>query len=267
MVDLDNNDEIKLSKPDHLYSDSLSLITAERTEKLALLQHLISNFNQPIVLCGPTGIGKTTLLRVLQEQKPNAWHYFTLIGSAELAAASVQRFLLDQNSTPQYQKTILVIDDAGLLVPGTITAIIDYAATQALLTVIFVLTADELYLKNCSDSVIDNCHFVEIPPLSEKQCGEFLQYLSTQPTVRLSLEDISDTVVANTYRETHGLPARIIAALPALTHVRHRDKTTLLLITAVIMLVAITLAVQRLSNADLPIISRLTELLQKILQP
>ena len=56
-----------------------------------------------------------------------------------------------------------------------------YAAKNPVLRVVFVLTHDDLDVKITSDSAIDDCHLIEIPSLSEKQCGDFLQYLATKP--------------------------------------------------------------------------------------
>ena len=44
------------------------LISEERTKKLELLKHLLNHSSEPLVICGPEGIGKSTLLKVLQEQ-------------------------------------------------------------------------------------------------------------------------------------------------------------------------------------------------------
>ncbi len=56
-----------------------SLISQERTRKLELLIHLISNSRQALVVCGPEGIGKSTLLKVLQERKVESWLYCPVV--------------------------------------------------------------------------------------------------------------------------------------------------------------------------------------------
>ena len=40
-------------------AEESSLITLERSQKLDLLIHLITNLRQSLVICGPNGIGKT----------------------------------------------------------------------------------------------------------------------------------------------------------------------------------------------------------------
>lgn len=199
-----------------------SLITKERTQKLDLLIHLLSNLAQALVVCGPEGIGKTTLLKILQERKTESWHYCLMQGNAFISFEAVQEQLVKVQSAQslstapgrhagQYKQTILIIDNAGELVPGLIAAIIQYAAANPALRVIFALTHDELQVKRGSDRAIDNCHIVEIPSLSEKQCGDFLQHLSTLSYANLSFKAINDNMIAHIYRETHGVPGRIIA--------------------------------------------------------
>ncbi len=67
-----------------------SLITQERTRKLELLIHLISNSRQALVVCGPEGIGKSTLLKILQERKVESWLYCLVQGNADLSFEKIQ---------------------------------------------------------------------------------------------------------------------------------------------------------------------------------
>lgn len=239
-----------------------SLITQERTQKLELLIHLIANLTQTLVICGPQGIGKTTLLRVLHERKLDSWTYCLIQGNADLSFEAIQEQLnraamQGKHGNPlqdagQYQskgkKTVLLIDDAGALVPGLITTIMQYAWTNPVLRVVFALTHDELHVKNRTDRIVDDCHFVEIPPLSEKQCGDFLQQLSTKPWARLSLNAINDSMIRNVYRHTHGIPGRIIAEIPGLAGSQKGINSLWALLAAVAALIAVALGVQWYSS-------------------
>ncbi|MGZ8192444.1 MAG: ATP-binding protein [Methylobacter sp.] len=261
---------VKKSANDQTNTTVHSLITQERTQKLELLIHLISNLTQTLVVCGPEGIGKTTLLKVLQEREVTSWLYCPVQGNAGLSFEEIQANIakvVNQDEphkqgqsvtrvfgqfTNQNKKIVLIIDDAGDLVPGLITAIIQYAAANPVLRVIFVLTHDELYVKNRSDRAIDDCHLIEIPPLSEKQCGEFLQHLSTQPWAHMSLNAITDSMVENIYRKTHGIPGRVISELPGLADSKPGENSIRYLGTAVAVLVAITLGFQWFSSSKNP---------------
>ena len=217
-------------------SAEVSLITLERAQKLDLLIHLISNLRQSLVICGPSGIGKTVLLDELRACKKEVWPIVNIEGSSNLSFESIQgqlfRFLTQIYAEhknqglssilsvldKQNQKIVVIIDDAGRLVPGLITTLIEYAAASACLRIVFSLTHDELHIKNSSDRAIDECHFIEIPPLTEKQCAVFLQNLSAQPGAIVSFNAINDRLVEKLYRETHGLPGKIISELPSLSN-------------------------------------------------
>ena len=212
-----------------------SLITAERAQKFELLIHLIINFNRPLIVNGPTGIGKSTLLTVLREQRPVEGHYCFMAGDHQLNFAAIQERLRSFLETEQPAckgfslddaiallerkklKLILMIDNAGELIPGLIDTLSEYALANPALRVIFSLTQDELYIKSRSDRSVEDCHFIELLPLSEKQCRDFLQNLSGKPDAPISFNAVSDNMVEYVYRETHGIPGQIVAQLPRLS--------------------------------------------------
>jgi DamX protein len=213
-----------------------SLISLERSQKLDLLIHLISNLSQSLVLCGPAGIGKTKLLDIIQERKVDSWHICRIKATQELSFEAVCHLIVasikqDYAELKHYDlaemldhfeqnklKLVVVIDDAGELVPGLITTLCQYALANPVLRIVFVLTQDELYIKKSSDKAIDDCHFIELPPLTEKQCGEFLQNLSGKPDAIVSFNAISPALVEKIYQETHGIPGKIMAILPNLSN-------------------------------------------------
>lgn len=266
MVENDNfTYHVKKSQDNQKNIVDHSLITRERAQKLELLIHLISNSSQALVVCGPVGIGKTTLLKVLQERKITAWLYCPIQGNADLDFEKIRETVsqsLKQDKSVHsatrtleqreglHKKMVLMIDEAGLLVPGLISKIIQYAAARPALRVIFVLTHDDLYVKNRTDSVIEDCYLIEIPPLSEKQCGEFLQYLSTKYRAYASLNSINESMVETIYRETHGIPGKIIAEVPSIGNSGKRENSLWLLIAAVAGLVAVALGIQWFSSSE-----------------
>jgi DamX protein len=239
-----------------------SLITQERTRKLELLIHLLSNIRQPLVVCGPEGIGKTTILKVLQEHQVESWLYCLVQGNADLSFEEIQERMdqaikQDKSNKPvqtqrenRHKKIVLMIDDAGYLVPGLINTIIKYAAAKSFLSVIFVLTHDELYLKYKSDNAVDDCYFIEIPPLSERECGEFLLHLAAQPKKQVPFDAINDDMIESIYRETQGIPGRIIAKLPGAVADKQNENPLSILAGAVAGLIAIALGVQWYSTSE-----------------
>jgi len=222
------------------------LISGERTEKLDLLTHLIINSVQPLVLCGPKGIGKTKLLETLKDRKKNSWYCCSILADTNTTLDSI----LEQiTSSTELHRVALLIDNAGLLSPGLITTIIEYALKNPLLRVVFVLTPDELFIKIRTDKLIDDCYFIEIPPLSEKQCGDYLRYLATQTWAKIPINAINESLVETVYRQTQGIPAHILNQLPKFSRVaKNRDYSLWWLILAVSILVFIALGMQWLST-------------------
>ncbi len=238
------------------------LITRERTEKLELLNHLIANLAHAIVVCGPEGIGKTLLIKSFQEAVIESWIFCWVQADSQLSLQRIQEILgekITQNMpdikiqslenvfdrmTSWNMKLVLLVDDAGLLAPGLIEKIITYADARPILRVVFALTHSELYLKNGTDPAIEDCYLIEIPPLSEKQCSEYLEYLSTLPRPRIQFSAINESMVTALYRETHGIPGNILAQLPK-DDIRNKiDYSKAILIGAVIGLIAIALGAQ-----------------------
>jgi DamX protein len=242
-----------------------SLITQERTRGLELLIHLISNSREALVVCGPEGIGKSTFLKALQERKIESCFYCLVQGNADLSFEKIQEQTAqvikpDQQiqALPgilrlvesQLKKIVLMIDEAGHLAPGLINTIIEYAAKNPVLRVIFVLTHDDLFVKNRSDTAMDDCHLIEIPPLSEKQCGKFLQYLATKLRSQVVFNEVSDDMIEAVYRETQGIPGRIIAELPGLEDSKQSNNSLWILVVAVAGLVALALGMQWFSASE-----------------
>ena len=246
------------NKPElSIRSAESSLITKDRSQKLDLLIHLISNLKQSLVVCGPSGIGKTTLLNEFKKRNNDIWPIHTIQASSDLSFESVQeqlcKFLIQNYAEyrnhelksllsmlkKQNQKIVIIIDDAGYLIPGLISSLIQFATAYSSIRIVFSLTHDELHIKNSSDQMINDCHFIEIPPLTEKQCGVFLQNLSSQPEATISFNAISELLIEKLYRETHGIPGNIISELPKLSNykVTHSNKWVYIAVGFIVVLV------------------------------
>jgi DamX protein len=244
------------------------LLTQERTQVLDLLIHLISNSADSILLCGPEGVGKSKLLQVLQGYEIPSCAFYFVEANPELSLEAIQQHL-NKSFNPEQrekysgtlgsassgpgvrqQKKVLIIDNAGSLAPGLITAIIHYAERNPQTRVILALTHDQLHLKYRSDQVSEDCHIVELPPFTEKQCGEFLQHLSAKASSGVSADALTDDRISLIYRQTHGVPARIISGYSVSTPRKRTGNPTGILVTAVALLVAVALAVQWFSSGQ-----------------
>jgi DamX protein len=72
-----------------------SLITRERTEKLALLNHLITNLAHVIVVCGPEGVGKSRLLNGFEEAAMESWMFCRVVGDSKLNLEKIKALISD----------------------------------------------------------------------------------------------------------------------------------------------------------------------------
>jgi DamX protein len=244
------------------------LISEDRTKKLELLKHLLNNSSQPLVICGPEGIGKSTLLKVLQEQTMAKWSYCTIVSPADLSFEKLQQSIMqaiNQSSTNkqnqsfsdlfqqlnrQHKKLILIIDNAGFLMPGIINQIITLAKQYSALRVIFVLNHHELELKNSSDTTIDDANLIEIPALSEAQCTEFLYQIASTPQSTITVNDINDALISAVYQETQGIPGLIVTKFPRNDNDENNAKSLKLLILAIMTLIVLALCTQWFSNSN-----------------
>jgi len=244
------------------------LISEDRTKKLELLKHLLDHSSHPLVICGPEGIGKSLLLKVLQERPMAKWSYCTVANPADLSFEKLQLFIMqaiNQNSTNrqsssfsdllqqlnrQHKKLILMIDEAGFLIPGLINQIIMLAKQYSALRVIFVLTHHELELKNSSDTTINEASLIEIPALSELQCTQFLYQMASAPQSTFTINDINDHFISAIYQETQGIPGLIASKFPKNNNVQNNIKSLKQLILAVITLIILALCTQWYSNSN-----------------
>ncbi|AEF98868.1 AAA family ATPase [Methylomonas methanica] len=244
-----------------------ALISVDRSQKLDLLVHLLTNLQQSLIVCGPDGIGKTTLLQTVAENYKDTWPICLLPGSGavsfesvvaelsralNLGSASVNFDLSSLRAFCDKQKVVLIIDDAGGLMPGLIGELIDFADSLTGLRLVLAMNSDELQEKAGSDSAIDECHFIELPPLNLQQCREYLQNLSAQPGSPLSFSAITDTLVEDMYLQTQGVPGRIVAELPKFKEYQHRHGRRIgLWFGIVVVLAAAGYAVKAFMPADL----------------
>lgn len=253
-----------------------SLITQERSAKLELLSHLLSNSTRAIVLCGSKGVGKTTLLNVFQQRRNASWDICFIQGRADLSSEQIETQLMDiipkaqtlvsffEQLVAQHKKIVLIIDDAGSLAPRLITSIINYVALHSVLKVVFVLTHDDLAIKTHSDSAIEDCHIIEIPPLSESQCGDFLQHLALKSTFKIPIDSITDSMIAGLYQQTHGIPANIITQLPRLARPQKNTKTAEWLPIILLGLLVAWIVLWVLSGHNMPSLAPLHSLLKSL---
>jgi len=241
-------------------TDDYPLVSEERSEKLDLLVHLIANSNQPIVVLGPKGVGKTKLFEILLERKKNTWHCQFVTANPRTTSEAIlpetqpaidmgngEALKKERASFSPNEKLLLIIDNAGQLPPGELSSILEQVVANSALRVVLAMTHDEFFIKNRTDNMVDDCYVIELSTLTKKQCGEFLRKLATQSQFRLPPNHISDHMVESVYLESQGIPGNIIGMMTHFGHTKKIDYAPWVLVAATVMLVVIALALQWLS--------------------
>ena len=241
-------------------ADESALLTQERVQKLELLVHLLNNLRQSLVVCGADGIGKTTLLNELQKQDMEGWLFCMINGSSLVSFEQIQQqisVVLQQsaggfdahdlaamlaNAEKNNQKIIVVIANAGELVTGLINSLAHYAAANPTVRIIFELSDQQLQMRSGTDSSLNECHLIELPALNEKQSAVFLQSLLEKPGLFSTETVLTDAIVAQVYRETAGIPGKIIERLPYIGRSGTQSFSQWLWVVGVAALLAIALS-------------------------
>ncbi|TAN47868.1 MAG: hypothetical protein EPN21_16280 [Methylococcaceae bacterium] len=213
------------------------LLSPERAQRFELVMHLIANLAQPLVVCGPDGVGKTTFLGLLAERAFEGWRVVNLSADGpwthgDIIARIAERLALPsttekavadylQQQPPNKSALVLSLDEAGKLAPGVIDSLWQFARTYPALRVVLALSPDEIHLKNTTDSVaLGDSRFVDIPPLTEAACEAFLRRLSVRPPRLLLPEEVTASRARSLYQASHGVPGRIIQLLNKKTPTR-----------------------------------------------
>lgn len=242
-------------------SEDYPLISKDRSEKLALLLHLIANSNQPILVLGPKGVGKSKLFEILEERKKNTWHFLPIFADSQstneklIEMISKKAEMEEGKFLPKpitqldgHDKLLILIDNAGQLPPGELSLLIEHVLADPTLRLVLAMTPDEFFIKNRTDKIVDDCYIIELPTLTKKQCGDFLRVLVSQSKFRLPIHLISEHIIETVYQESQGIPGRIVDRLPQLGKAKKIDYAPWLLVATAFVLVAIALAMQWLST-------------------
>jgi len=233
--------------------DILPLITKERTQKFELLLHFIPNLKQHLIVSGAQGIGKTLLLDMLYDIDSDAWQCCFVQGSGELSFETIQAQLTKsmirnkheslarafQDAQDKHKKIVLIVDDAGLLVSGLITTLVEYASSNPVLKLILSFTPETRQKYRKTDRVLDNFYLIDIPRLNQEQSAYFLQHLATKPRTYGNLEKIDEKLLAKIYHDTQGIPARLISDFTKLSRDTQNDHTKWIAIFAGLLVLGV----------------------------
>ncbi len=210
-------------------SDSFNYLSPERKQKFDLLLHLLVNLNQPLLLTGPDGIGKSTFLQCLQEFAPEDWRVCRLECTPQLNFEQIQvalgRFLgMEKDAIIETGQAlpraltnlqrdgrivVLALDNGGCLIPGVLDAVCRFVSQYSVLRLLAALRPDELHVKAMTDPwAVEQAHVIDLPPLTESQCSAFVRSLWSKS--HRSAEPVTEEICQRIYRDSHGVPAKII---------------------------------------------------------
>lgn len=239
---------------------AVNLLSIERVQKLDLLVHLIVNLQQPLILQGAPGVGKTTLLSAVESKKTSSTDMLLLNPAKQASFESIQSEIIEfikrtrqleyhslvdvlEAHAQQELQLALLIDDAALLVSGLMTALIDYANKYQVLRLVFVLTPEEYKEKSHLEKIQTHCHFVELPALNIRQCEAFIRTLIEQETSLYTLKDIDISLVSEIYRETKGNPHQISAIIRAAKRRNFANIPVLVIMVGVVFICSVIVSV------------------------
>lgn len=166
-----------------------ALMSDGRSGKLDLLLHLLANLPRPLLLLGPAGAGKTTLLRQVQSRAHENWSTCYVAASATLGLEQICEQMLQclrpdgkagAEIAPEARleaelaqlsrkggRLILLLDDAGSLLPGLLGAVCQFARLHADVQFAFALRPEDLAQKATSDPLaLADAHLIDLSPLT-----------------------------------------------------------------------------------------------------
>ncbi len=216
------------------------LLSPERKQKLELLTSLIKTQQQSLIVCGPKGIGKTTILKLLAKSKNprQLWSYVECdaaltfsklvthlssvlsLGKERNSKYTKSKSKIAQKLATQLSKiaknghiVVLVLDDAGRLQAGVITKFMAFARQCQGLQLILTITPDDLFIKRSTDYVIDDGYVVEIPPLTQQESADFALNFLEENKQRFEFDTLPENLTEEIYQASQGIPGEILQGM------------------------------------------------------
>ncbi|WP_145986686.1 SPOR domain-containing protein [Methylocaldum marinum] len=199
-------------------------------QKFDLLSHLAINLARPVVLCGPNSIGKTTFLRLLETRlaplaavcyiaaAPGMSYERILDGMRHVLnrndpktlPSSVDLTDLLETCAREHRNLVLLLDDAGALLPGFLDALWQLAGRHSALRLVLSMTSEEALQKPYTDrSAFGEAFLLEIPVLSEDECGLFAHQLRRASLGPITHLGENKAFFKKLYAGSRGIPGKV----------------------------------------------------------
>ncbi|MGX2039490.1 AAA family ATPase [Methylocaldum sp. MU1018] len=201
-------------------------------QKFDLLSHLAVNLAQPIVICGPKGVGKTTFLRLLEARlaplatvrylvstpgTSREYIFDELLRALNQAGSAVSGSRLTDclaGYAKEHRNLVLLLDDAGALAPGLLDALWQFASGHPALRLILAMRSDEALQKSGMDrSAFGEAFVLDIPALSQDECASYAHRLAAKLPGSMIGQGMTKSFVKRLYSGSQGIPGKLIEIL------------------------------------------------------
>ena len=220
------------------HDDRFFYLDAERAQRLDMLQHLCQYSQLLLMVTGPAGVGKTSLMRRFINNADQDWRICQLDATPMMDAdqlvrhiatgfglhplpddpAAVHGALYDHLVSLQRRNLvpILVVDDAHDLPEDALETLFQLADTESgdghLLRIILFCepqierVLESRALRGVRDRIT---HTLDVPPLTEEQVAEYLRHRLHVAGFRGDESPFSPRAIKRIARSAEGIPARI----------------------------------------------------------
>jgi len=207
---------------------------AEFNQRLDLLQHLLLNSDRVLLARGGEGVGKSTLITRLQQQKGHEWLLCRIDATPMLQPDQLFSLLAQCFDVPEqgddlagrlqvrfddlYQNTrlpVILVDDAHLLPIASLAALLRlqtevHGGAAGVRIVLFALPqiADLLHGREIRSLSMQPVQVLELQPLNHEQTGQLAEWVLQ--SIRGGPVALNASEIVRIYRDSGGLPGKII---------------------------------------------------------
>ncbi|MDH4275407.1 MAG: ATP-binding protein, partial [Gammaproteobacteria bacterium] len=201
-----------------------------RIQQLKVLLHLAEFTQLCLVLDGPRGVGKSTLLSRFIVEIPENWRVCQMTANAAVSIADLRSALLgtcsidgDTHGDEELLQhhlagiresdlvALLIVDDAETLNNDALRQILTWALpTEGGLHVLLCGTGVYTRLRNplFSETAATNLKLIELPAFTEEQTAEYAMH-RLAAAGQDAASALDDTRLRRVFRASHGLPGHI----------------------------------------------------------
>ena len=230
-----------------------------RVQRLDILMHLTQYSNEMLLVTGPEGIGKTTLLQQFLNKTHESWKVCSIDAHArmdndQLIQHIVRGFKLTLDNSPRSkydkltyqlelaladtQTVVIAVDNAHVLPPQTLAMLASIAKIRNTLSGanirVILFCEPQIKIKFASGEMEKHKQSdhrkIDLPPFSEQQTRELLLHRTRLAGLKAD-NTFTDAAVAKLYKQSEGIPGVIVElahrVLFEMTPVKRRVKPKL----------------------------------------